>query len=103
MPESTLSPPPPPQSGTMNSATERKDPSPWLKGGGGKGRKYLYDGDKDKSSNAGHHHVQLHVGLVLIVEASPLLTTGHGGHSLACVQVVLKGLNHEMNICFQGL
>ncbi len=59
---------------------------------------HLNDGDKDQGSNAGHHHVQLHVGLVLVVEAAPLLTPGHGGHSLACVQVVLKGLYHEMNI-----
>ncbi len=51
---------------------------------------YLNDGDKDKGSNTGHHHVQLHVGLVLVVEAAPLLATGHGGNSLACVQVVLK-------------
>jgi hypothetical protein len=70
---------------------ESKDPSSsWLKGRGG--CKYLYDGDKDQGSNAGDHHVQLHVGLVLVVEAAPLLTTGHGGHSLACVQVVLKGI-----------
>jgi hypothetical protein len=82
---------------------ESKDSSPsWLKGRG-EGFKYLYDCDKDKGSNAGHHHVQLHVGLVLIVEAAPLLAPGHGGHSLACVQLVLKGLYHEMNICFEGL
>ncbi len=64
---------------------------------------YLYDGDKDQCSNAGHHHVQLHVGLVLIVEAAPLLAPGHGGHSLACVQVVFKELYHEMNIFLKGV
>jgi hypothetical protein len=63
-----------------------------------RGEVYLNDGDKDKGSNAGHHHVQLHVGLVLIVEAAPLLNPGHGGHGLACVQVVLQELYHEMNI-----
>jgi hypothetical protein len=64
---------------------------------------YLYDGDKDKCSNAGHHHVQLHVGLVLIVEAAPLLTPGHGGHSLACVQVVLKGIMSRDEYLFSRL
>ena len=44
---------------------------------------YLYDGYEDQGCNAGHHHVELHVGLVLVVEAAALLTTsGHGGHRL---------------------